>query len=150
MKSENTFETKTINKVGALVILRTIDFAALAANAVDGKIDAAAIMNGGDFSVRFTASGRENTPIEFPCASHDAARSFVAGFEAMADMKKTRAPKTSSFVPEEFVKTAKKADVEALKKPEGSMLAKHLGVTFKSSMKKGEINALSVAKLKLK
>jgi hypothetical protein len=151
MKTENNLGSVTVERVGTLTTLRTIDFQKLADESPDGKIDASLLVNGGDFSVRLTPTAKDSDPVDFPCDSKAGADAFVAGFVACANSRKrATGSKASDFDAETFAKSMTKASIAELKKPATIALAKHLGVDYKSNEKKGDIAARIIAAKKVK
>lgn len=150
MKTENTLKTVTIERVGTLTLSRVIDFAKIAANAEDGKVDASLLTEGGDFMVKLTPTGRDPEPVEWEVSGEAEGLTFMQGFEACADAKKRKTAPAVEFDPAAWLAENKRADVANLKKIPLCALANHLDVEFKTQMKKGEIAALVAKKVPAK
>lgn len=139
MKTEDILSTMTIERTGTLTLTRVTDFAKLAAEATDGKVDASALLDGGDFIVQLVPTGRDPQPLEWAVDGNEAGLAFMAGFVACADARRRKSGGASSFDPAAWLAEHKRADVAALTKPQVMALAKHLDVDFQNPEKKGEI-----------
>lgn len=89
--TETVIETVTVDRVGTLQIVQTVDFAALVEASTDGKISIDDLTAGGTWGVKLTPNGKGKEPVTFPVEDEDFAKVFLSGFLACVDARKKTA-----------------------------------------------------------
>ena len=94
---ETTIETRTVERVGSMSLVRSIDFDALKAAAVDGNISTDAL-DGGDFVIVVTPSKRGAKASRVKVTDQAAGAAFLDGAEFVTALRKSgpRKPKAKS------------------------------------------------------